>query len=110
MGYARSPFRDFERYLRSVVDLDEDDVQLTLKQFNSNFITYKIDPGIYTIKMFSEAAFTKGDHEGIIQINYDDISMNAKLNLTRFGLTFGTLRFDRIFFHYPIRIHTILGL
>ena len=26
-GYARSPFRDFEIYLRIVVDLDEDDIQ-----------------------------------------------------------------------------------
>ena len=27
MGYARSPFRDFENYLRIVVGLDEDDIQ-----------------------------------------------------------------------------------
>ena len=26
MGYARSPFRDFESYLRIVVGLDEDDI------------------------------------------------------------------------------------
>ena len=32
MGYAKSPFRDFEKYLSFVVRLDEDDVQLTLKQ------------------------------------------------------------------------------
>ena len=32
MGYARSPFRDFENYLRIVVGLDEDDNQLILKQ------------------------------------------------------------------------------
>ena len=28
MGYARSPFRDFESYFRIVVGLDEDDIQL----------------------------------------------------------------------------------
>ena len=32
MGYARSLFRDFENYLKSVVGLDEDDFQLNLKQ------------------------------------------------------------------------------
>ena len=35
-----------------------------------------------------------GDHGGIIQIEYDDISMKTKLILTRFGLTLGTLRVD----------------
>ena len=39
MGYARSPFRDFESYLRIVVSLDEDDIQLILRQYNSNFVT-----------------------------------------------------------------------
>ena len=32
MGYARSPFRDFESYLRIVVGLEENDIQLILKQ------------------------------------------------------------------------------
>ena len=32
MGYARSPIRDFESYFRIVVGLDEDDIQLILKQ------------------------------------------------------------------------------
>ena len=31
-GYARSPVRDFESYLRIIVGLDEDDIQLILKQ------------------------------------------------------------------------------
>ena len=33
MGYARSPFRDFESYVRIVVGLHEDDIQLTIKQY-----------------------------------------------------------------------------
>ena len=37
MGYARSPFRDFESYLRIVVGLDEDDIQLNLKKIQSKF-------------------------------------------------------------------------
>ena len=42
IGYARSPFRDFESYLRIVVDLDEDDIQLISKQYNSDSVTYKL--------------------------------------------------------------------
>ena len=45
MGYARSPFRDFESYLRIVVGLEEDDIQLILKQYNEKFITFELDPG-----------------------------------------------------------------
>ena len=79
MGYARSPFRDFENYLRFVVGLDEDDFLLILKQYNSNFITYKLTPGIYSIEIFSEAVYSMGDHEGTLQIEYNDISMETKL-------------------------------
>ena len=32
LGYARSLFRDFESYLRIVVDLSEEDIQLILKE------------------------------------------------------------------------------
>ena len=49
MGYARSQFQDFGSYLRNVVVLDEDDIQLFLKQYNSSFILYEIAPGIYSI-------------------------------------------------------------
>ena len=44
MGYARSPFRDFESYLRFVVGVVEDDFQLVFKQYNSNFITFEKPP------------------------------------------------------------------
>ena len=50
VGYARSPFRDFERYRRIVVGLDDDGIQLILKQYNTNFITYEISPDFYSIK------------------------------------------------------------
>ena len=103
MGYARSLFRDFESYRRFVVGLDENEIQLILKQFDSFFIKYEVSPGIYTFKDTSEAVYTIGDHEGTLQINYDDITMKTKLFVTRFGSTFGTLRFDKkSFFSYKI--------
>ena len=84
MGYARSPIRVFENYLRIVVGLDEDDFQLILKQNNSSFITYETSPGKYANKDVSETVYTKSDHDGTLQIEYDDISINKKLILTRF--------------------------
>ena len=54
MNYTQSSFRDFENYLRILFGLNEDDIQLILKQYNSKFITYKISPGIYTFKDTSE--------------------------------------------------------
>ena len=92
MGYARSPFRDFESYLRMVVGLDEDDIQLILRRYYLKFITFELSPGINTIKDVSEAVCTMSDHEGTLQIEKDDISMKTKLILKRFGGTFGTLR------------------
>ena len=35
-----------------------------------------------------------GDHEGTKKFEKDDTSMKTKLNLTRFGRTFGKLRFN----------------
>ena len=72
LGYARSPFRDFENFLRivvgldeddiHVVGLDEDDIQLILKQYNSKSITYEIPPGLYPTKDISQTIYTRGDH------------------------------------------------
>ena len=46
--YTSSVFRDFESFLRTRIDLVEDDVRLVLDDNNSNFITYELTPGIYT--------------------------------------------------------------
>ena len=93
MAYARSSFRDFESYLRIVVGLDEDDIELILKQYSSNFVTYELSPCIYTIKDVSEATYIMDDHEGTFKNEHDDINMKTKLILTRVGGNSGTLRF-----------------
>ena len=54
LRYAKSQFRDFEKYLRILVGLDEKDIQLILKQYNSHFITYELTPGMYTIQDISD--------------------------------------------------------
>ena len=77
-----------------MVGLVERDFQLILKQCNSNFVTYKLNPGIYTIEDISKVVYPMGDHERTLEIKDDDISKKTKLFLTRFGSTFGTLRLD----------------
>ena len=83
MADARSPFRDFENCLRIVIGLDEDDIQLYLKQYNSRFVSYKLTPGFYTIKNIAKAVYLFGDHEGALKIEYDDITMKTKLISTQ---------------------------
>ena len=68
LGYSRSPFRDFESYLRIVVGLDEEDIQLILNEYNSHFITYELTPGIYTIQDISNTILTFSGHSEIIEI------------------------------------------
>ena len=68
MGYASSPFRDFESYPKIVVGLDEEDIQWILKHNTSISGTFEIVPSIYSIKDFSEAVSTMGHHEGTLQI------------------------------------------
>ena len=108
LGYARSLFRDFESYLRIVVDLSEEDVQIILKEYNSHFITYELTTGNYSIQDISDTIHTFSGHMETIQIEYDDISMKTKIILKHIGgqemFILGTLRFDeRSFFH------TLLG-
>ena len=62
-----------------VVALVEDDIQLILKQYSSNFVTYEKLPGIYSSKDFSELVHIMGYHEGTLQSRYDDTSMKTKL-------------------------------
>ena len=52
LGFCRSPFRDFESYLRNVVGLDEEDIQLVLKQYDSHFIIYELTQEFIQFKIF----------------------------------------------------------
>ena len=103
-GYCASSFRDFESCLRLVIGLDEEDIQLILKEYNSHFITYQLTPGIYTMQDISDAIKTFSGPEVTIELVYDDITRRATIVLKfkdekeKFAL--GTLRFDKqSFFH-----------
>ena len=70
-GYDTSLFRDFESYLRIVVGLEEDNIQLILKQYNEKFVTYEIDPGSYTIEDLQKAVYKFSGYGRTIGISYD---------------------------------------
>ena len=90
--------------------MNEDDIQLILKQYKSNFVTYDSSLGIFSINNFSEFVYTMGDHEGTLK-NENDISIKTKLILKKFGATFGTASFDeKSFFSTLLGFYTILGL
>ena len=114
--YSQSPFQDFEIYLRNLTVLNEDDIQLILKQYNSKFKTFRISPGVYTFKdltmVLSRAFRTESqkvhlrperihDKSDSILIDSDDVSLITKLTL-RPDIT--ALRFDEKSF-----FKTILG-
>ena len=109
MGFDRPPFRYFESYLRIVLGLDEYDIWLKLKQNNSDFVTFELPPGFYSVKDVSEAVYTIGDHKGTLKNKYDDINTKTKLVLKRLGGTFGVLRFNEKTFGYFIGFQTFLG-
>ena len=99
-GYARSPFRDFESYLRIVIGLEEDIIQLILKQYNEKFVTYELEPGNYSIEDIQKAVYKFGDHEGTIQFEYIGLNKKNNLVLRLIGDTYQALRFDeKSFFH-----------
>ena len=104
--YSSSVFQDFESFLRSQIDLIEDDIKLDLDEYNSNFSTYELEPGIYTFKDFSKALLKilhpeyDGYHNAI-DVEYDDITMKSKIKVRAMIIA---IRFDEKSF-----FSTVLG-
>ena len=104
--YTRSVFQDLESFLRTQIDLVEDDIKLVLVEYNSNFITYELSPGIYTYRNIAEALYYILESEypssgSEILIRLDDITRKTKL-VVRSGII--AIRFDENSF-----FSTILG-
>ena len=104
--YTSSVFQDFESFLRTQIDLVEDDIKLVLDEYNSSFITYELEPGIYTFKDISEALFNILQSKypissNTIVIEFDDITRKTKL-VVKEGII--AIRFDEKSF-----FSTILG-
>ena len=104
--YTSSVFQDFESFLRTEIDLVEDDIKLVLDEYNSSFVTYELDPGIYTYRDLSIALFNSLQHEypssdSEILIRLDDITRKIIL-VVRSGII--AIRFDEKSF-----FSTVLG-
>ena len=98
--YVSSVFQVFESYLRTEVELVGDDNKLVLDVYNSSFITYELEPGVYTFEDISEALLqilqTEYDeYLNAIDIEYDDIAMETKMDV-RAGII--AKRFDEQWF------------
>ena len=102
--YIDSGFQDFESFLRTKVDLVEDDIKLVLEEYNSNFITYELEPVNYTFKDLSKAL------SNILQLEYPstnseiaielgDVTRKTKL-VVRLGII--AIRFDENSFFITI--------
>ena len=103
---TRSIFQDFESFLRTQIDLVEDDVKLVLDEYNSSFLTYELQPGICTFKDISEALFNILQNEypepsNGIDMENDDITMKTKLVVKSGNIA---IRFDEKSF-----FNTVLG-
>ena len=103
---SSSVFQDFESFLRTQIDLVQDDIKLVLDEYNSSFITYELNPGIYTFKDISEALFNilQSEYPGpsnVIDIEYDNITMKTNLVVNN-GII--AIRFDEKSF-----FSTVLG-
>ena len=104
--YTSSVFQDSESFLRSQIDLVEDDIKLVLDEYISNFITYDLEPGIYSYRDIVEAVFyilqtdyPQSNSEFLIRL--DGITRKTKL-VVRPGII--AIRFDEKSF-----FSTILG-
>ena len=83
-GYNSAIFQEFKSYRRTEVDLVEDDIRLVLDEYISSFITYEIEPVMYTFKDFSESVFNILQLENpassnLIIIELHDITIKNKI-------------------------------
>ena len=83
-GYVISVFQNFENFLRTENDLVEDDIRLVLNEYNSSFITYELNAGIYTFNDLSEALFNilqpeNEAYSNVFVIEFDDITIKTEL-------------------------------
>ena len=106
--YTRSVFQDFESFLRTQIDLIENDNKLVLDEYNSNFITYENSPCFYTFKDISKALFNilQSEYPGssnTIVIEFDDITRKTKLGVKE-GII--AIRFDEKAFFSTILCFT----
>ena len=104
--YTSSIFQDFESFLRTKIDLVEDDIKLALDEYNYSFITHELLPGDYRFKDISDALFSilQSEYPGprnVIDNELKDINKKTKLVVKSGNIA---IRFDETSF-----FSTVLG-
>ena len=96
-GYTSSVLEDFESYLRAEVDLVEEDIKMVLDEYNSSFMTYELEPRIYTFEGPSESLYNilqpeypTSSSQSVIEL--DDNNRKAKLVVRSVNIA---MRFDK---------------
>ena len=96
-GYVSSVFQDFESYLRTEVDLVEDDIYLVLEECNSSFLLMKYNQVFTLLKIIRKPFLTFSNSNiqdlvtQLLLIEYDDITMKTEL-VVKNGIK--SIRFD----------------
>ena len=106
--YTSSVFHELESFLRTRIDLIEDDVKLVLDECNSSFLTYEIEPGIYSYREIFEALFNSlqleySSSDRKILIRLDDVTRKTNLVV---GSGIIAIRFDERSFLDTILVFT----
>ena len=108
LGYARTPSRHFECYLRFLLGLDEKKCSLDFKNLFHNLSATKNLQAFTELKIFQDPLTQWQITKGLYKRNMM-ICMQTKPILIRFGLTFGTSTFDeKSLFQNYIRYHSPL--
>ena len=78
--YNSSVIQDFDSFLKTEIDLIEDDIGLVSDEYISSFMTYELEPGVYSLFDFL-ANFVQKENvcNHSIKIEVDDITMKPKL-------------------------------
>ena len=111
--YVGSVFQDFGSFLRTEIDLVDDDIRFVSDEKNSSFVTYEIEPSMYTFKDLSEALFNILQPQypassSVSVFEFNDNTIKNKL-VVRSG--FIAIRFEKkIDFYYYHGFQSTLGL
>ena len=82
-SYISCIFQVFESFLRTEIEVVEDDTRLVLKEYISSFVTYELESGTHTFKDLSEVLFNvlQLERSSIFSVvfDFDVVTMKTKL-------------------------------
>ena len=87
-------------FLKTEIGLIEEEIRLVLNEYNSSFMTYEIETGMYTFKRLSETLFNILRPENELFNNSVDIEVNDIIKKTKMVVRPGiiAIRFEENMF------------